>query len=50
MPCFLINSTEEAMQNFEQSVDFYFNLSSNPAKRNPDRLLYDIKAVVFYAI
>ena len=38
------------MQGFEQSVDPYFDLSSNPAKRNPERLLYDIKDVVPYAI
>jgi len=38
------------MQDFEQSVDFYFDLSSNPAKRNPGRLLYDVKDVVPYAI
>lgn len=38
------------MQDFEQSVDPYSDLSSNPAKRNPGRLLYDVKDVVAYAI
>ena len=38
------------MQDFGQSGFPYFDLPSNPTKRNPGRLLYDIKDGVAYAI
>ena len=37
------------MQDFGQSGVLYFDLLSNPAKRNPERLLYTTKDVVAYA-
>jgi hypothetical protein len=38
------------MQDFGQSGVLYFDLPSNPAKRNPERLLSDINDMVAYAI
>jgi hypothetical protein len=38
------------MRSFEQSGSLYFDRPANPAKRNPERLLSDIKDAVDYAI
>lgn len=40
----------ETMQDFGQFGVLYFDLPANPTKRNPGRLLYDIKDGVAYAI